>query len=195
MTLVSAESVSTANYESLLHLVPISCCHPEESTFGIAHTTCLTKLDNEHIWKTGCYDHLYKWLQSSVDLLSVLGFCVITFIKMCFLCLLRYEIKEMIDKIKVIKGQTNEPNATLPFQDLEAYLPRPSVQQDTGLLATTGSASQCSYRGNAITEKCHCKLGTGLGSTISNTLSGSRMILSCSSANLSDCQMKKHSIV
>lgn len=183
--------------------VPLSCCPPEESTFGLAHNSCDIRANDEHLYHKGCYEALYLWFQSSVDLLSVTGFCVNTFVKMCFLCLLRYEIREMIDKIKVIKGENGKSSSAaggggsisgaghmLPFQDLEAYLPRPSMQQDT----IYGS----SYRANTVTEKCHCRIGVGAsGGTnlATSTFSGSRMILSTSTANLSGCQSKKHSLV
>jgi hypothetical protein len=58
---------------------------------------------------------------------------VITFLKMCFAFILRYEIKEMIQKIRVLKGNTAATPAT-PLHELEAYLPRPSVQQESSFL-------------------------------------------------------------
>lgn len=187
--------------ESNIFVIPISCCPVEEADFGKPNRTdCRyehnTTIGAEHVFRTGCYDHLYNWLQSSVDLLSVLGFCVITFIKMCFLCLLRYEIKEMIEKIKVIKGQNSSESHMLPFQDLEAYLPRPSMQQESLISGAPGGnlPTQSPFRSNTITEKCHCRLGMNMTTNVIN-LSSSRMILSTSSANLSGCQSKKHSLV
>lgn len=193
--------------------VPLSCCPPEEAAFGLAHNSCDIRANDEHLYHQGCYEAVHLWFQSSVDLLSVTGFCVNTFVKMCFLCLLRYEIREMIDKIRVIKGENGKSSGLggggggggggghgrgsggagghmLPFQDLEAYLPRPSMQQDT----IYGSGS---YRPNTITEKCHCRIGLSAAGTnlATSTFSGSRMILSTSTANLSGCQSKKHSLV
>ena len=176
------------------NVLPPSCCL-EESMVDLPQTECLARLDDVFVFNKGCFEPIFHFFQSSVDLLSVLGFCVITFIKMCFLCLLRYEIKEMIEKIKVIKGQTS-PHM-LPFQDLEVYLPRPSIQQDALLnvnsSTTTGTCSHIPRTSNAISEKCHCRLG--VMTNLTSTLSGSRMILSTSTANLSGSQSKKHSLV
>lgn len=206
------------------HLVlPLSCCHPEEPTFGPPHNECITKM-NEHVFSNGCYDHIYLWLQNSTDLLLVLGFCVITFVKLCFLFLLRSEIKEMIEKIKVIKGESGSDTPMLPFQDIEAYLPRPSMQQQqdqtgtaigtTTMLLNPSSTTMTAatsqhpmiFRGNSIQERCHCRLSAASGyinptatatTNLINTLTGSRTILSYSAANLAACQSfsKKHSIV
>ncbi|KAF0287566.1 Tetraspanin-1 [Amphibalanus amphitrite] len=51
----------------------------------------------------GCRRLLMGWYQRSADLLFVLGYCVIAFLKLCFLGLLRCEIREMIQKIKVLQ--------------------------------------------------------------------------------------------
>lgn len=200
---------SLTSQTSMEWILPRSCCLTESVTDS--QPVCVARIDEEHVFKRGCYEHIYHWLQSSVDLLSVLGFCVITFIKMCFLCLLRYEIKEMIEKIQVIKGQTAASNTAahmLPFQDLEAYLPRPSMQQDsllmgnattTGLSSSIGGGMGAQFNRSTTphntiaTEKCHCRIGM---TNLTSTLSGSRMILSTSTANLSmGCQSKKHSLV
>lgn len=99
----------------------------------------------------------------------------------------------MIEKIKMIKGETE--NGEHMFQDLEAYLPRTSMQQDPLLNPSSASITgQSVYaRPNAITEKCHCRLG--VNANLANTLSSSRTILSFSTANLAGCQSKKHSLV
>ena len=111
----------------------------------------------------GCYDHIHHWLQHSADLLSILGFCVISFIKVCFLAILKYEIKEMIQKIKVLEGAADL--AAVPVQDLEAYLPRPSVVQtdaSQSLLASAGPQSNyrtdkpCFHHHRLITIVCWC---------------------------------------
>lgn len=204
-------NTTTAQREGAKVVLPPSCCLPEVVSANAPYSECITRIDEEGVFGRGCYDSIHHWLQHSVDLLSVLGFCVITFIKMCFLCLLRYEIKEMIEKIRVIKGQSAAEGAgtpsMMPFQDLEAYLPRPSMQQDTllgvagggggGPLSGTSGGSGLLARSaaNSITEKCHCRLGVSMGTNLTSTFSGSRMILSTSTANLSGCQSKKHSLV
>jgi hypothetical protein len=52
----------------------------------------------------GCSEKVIEFLDSSSDLLFVVGFCIIVFMKGCFLAILRYEIKEMIQKIKLLNG-------------------------------------------------------------------------------------------
>lgn len=97
---------------------------------------CTDSFSHETIFLFGCYDSILQWLQRTTDILSVLGFCVITFLKMCFAFILRYEIKEMIHKIRVLKGNSSATSAT-PLHELEAYLPRPSVQQESSFLINT----------------------------------------------------------
>ncbi len=54
----------------------------------------------------GCHVVLKRWLDSCADALFVIGFCVIAFLKLTFLGLLRFEIQEMIQKIQVLKVST-----------------------------------------------------------------------------------------
>lgn len=53
----------------------------------------------------GCTDRIVSWLRHTADILFVLGYCVIAFLKLCFLGILRYEIKEMIQKIKLLQTE------------------------------------------------------------------------------------------
>lgn len=62
-----------------------------------------------NVHQLGCVDRLASWLKSSADILFVLGYCVIAFLKCTFLGILRYEIREMIQKIKLL--QTEMANA------------------------------------------------------------------------------------
>ncbi|KFB35391.1 hypothetical protein ZHAS_00002017 [Anopheles sinensis] len=64
-------------------------------THTITQTTCCT----------GCADRIVSWLRHTADILFVLGYCVIAFLKLCFLGILRYEIKEMIQKIKLLQTE------------------------------------------------------------------------------------------
>jgi hypothetical protein len=149
---------------------------------------CITGYDPDLIYIYGCYDHIHHWFQQSADLLSVLGFCVLSFIKVCFLCILRYEIKEMIQKIKVLKGMTEIP--AVPVHDLEAYLPRPSVQQDSNTTLLTNIATQSNYRTGCTSEKhhhFHHHLTTG-NVRLNAVTNGNNNDLSLS-------QSKKHSVV
>ncbi|CAG0925018.1 unnamed protein product, partial [Notodromas monacha] len=68
----------------------------------------------------GCGPELAKWVSKSADALFVLGFCVIAFVKICFLGLLRYEIKEMIQKIKVLKSEGEEGARQSEFAEIAA---------------------------------------------------------------------------
>ena len=72
---------------------PQTCC---EST-GNVSDTC------HHPYPRGCEESLMRWLRKTADLLFVLGFCVIAFAKLCFLGILRYEIREMIQKIRLLR--------------------------------------------------------------------------------------------
>ncbi|XP_049947745.1 uncharacterized protein LOC126456034 [Schistocerca serialis cubense] len=62
-----------------------------------------------HYHTTGCEARLLLWLRQSADILFVLGYCVIAFLKLCFLGILRYEIREMIQKIKILQGEMRPP--------------------------------------------------------------------------------------
>lgn len=57
------------------------------------------------IYQQGCGDKLTAWLRNTADILFVLGYCVIAFLKLSFLGILRYEIKEMIQKIKLLQQE------------------------------------------------------------------------------------------
>ncbi|KAG7304451.1 hypothetical protein JYU34_011395 [Plutella xylostella] len=52
-----------------------------------------------------CAERLLVWLRRTADALFVLGYCVIAFLKLCFLGILRYEIKEMIQKIRILRSE------------------------------------------------------------------------------------------
>ncbi|KAK6633338.1 hypothetical protein RUM44_003940 [Polyplax serrata] len=60
-------------------------------------------------FSVGCEVKLKKWLRDSAHVLGVLGYCVIAFLKLCFLGILRYEIREMIQKIKMLQGELQPP--------------------------------------------------------------------------------------
>ncbi|XP_045470549.1 tetraspanin-9-like [Harmonia axyridis] len=81
--------------------MPLSCClepPPENSTRCIKH------------FQIGCDDKLMDYMKSTAALLAILGYCVLAFLKMCFLGILRYEIKEMIQKIRILKTELALPN-------------------------------------------------------------------------------------
>lgn len=64
-------------------------------------------------FRRGCIKPLKNWLNSSTDLLFVIGFCVIAFLKFVFLSILHYEIREMIQKIHMLENETNQMNGGL----------------------------------------------------------------------------------
>lgn len=72
--------------------VPPSCCKMTQNS----SVSCFVR---------GCTDPILQWLQRSADQLFVLGYCVIAFLKLCFLGILRYEIREMIQKIRLLQGE------------------------------------------------------------------------------------------
>ncbi|CAG0896240.1 unnamed protein product [Cyprideis torosa] len=57
----------------------------------------------------GCAPKVEDWLRHRGDLLFVIGFCVLTFLKLVFVGILRYEIKEMIQKIKQLANEEPRP--------------------------------------------------------------------------------------
>ncbi|KAI1305208.1 Tetraspanin-14 [Halotydeus destructor] len=101
---------------------------------------CTLTTAHEAIWQVGCYGPIMGWFQKSVDILSVIGFCVLSFLKVCFACILKYEIQEMIQKIQVLKGAETDLKGATPLHELEAYLPRPSIANEgsTSLMGATG---------------------------------------------------------
>ncbi|XP_064480987.1 CD151 antigen-like [Ornithodoros turicata] len=82
-------------------MVPESCCPTP------LNRSCAVELNGA--FAMGCYEPLLRWLQKSADLLCVIGFCVMAFLKLCFLAILRYEIREMIQKIRVLTECAEEP--------------------------------------------------------------------------------------
>ncbi|XP_024083792.1 leukocyte antigen CD37-like [Cimex lectularius] len=55
-----------------------------------------------------CQHNILAWLTQTAHILFVIGYCVIAFIKLCFLGILRYEIKEMIQKIKLVQESSEK---------------------------------------------------------------------------------------
>lgn len=86
------------------------------------------------IARQGCARLIQDWMQHCADVLFVLGYCVIAFLKLCFLGILRYEIKEMIQKIKILHGD-------LPaFPELMSLgLHSPTAQHKNCLAELSGS--------------------------------------------------------
>lgn len=62
-------------------------------------------------FSSGCDERLLAYLRGTASLLAILGYCVLAFLKLCFLGILRYEIREMIQKIRILKAELELPNA------------------------------------------------------------------------------------
>lgn len=82
--------------------LPLTCCEPSVNV----SEPC------QNPYVRGCEETLVRWLRKTADLLFVLGFCVIAFAKLCFLGILRYEIREMIQKIRMLR---EPPPPATPF--------------------------------------------------------------------------------
>ncbi|KAK3850930.1 hypothetical protein Pcinc_042387 [Petrolisthes cinctipes] len=87
-------------------------------------------------FKAGCVSHLEKWLLTSAEMLMILGFCVIAFIKLCFVGILRFEIQEMIQKIKILQGEA--PCVPNPEIAAALGLVSPDKAAECGGLLSTG---------------------------------------------------------
>lgn len=61
----------------------------------------------------GCGEKILNWVDNASDILYVIGFCIIVFLKACFVTILRYEIKEMIQKIKLLNGDDEGRTAAM----------------------------------------------------------------------------------
>ncbi|XP_060517652.1 CD63 antigen-like [Cylas formicarius] len=114
--------------------LPTSCC----TMTPVNNTLRCTKVHN-----TGCDERLLAYLRSTASLLAVLGYCVLAFLKICFLGILRYEIREMVQKIRILRAELELPNVNgaLPGalraesaeSERESLLVRP---ESTALLST-----------------------------------------------------------
>lgn len=90
---------------------PLTCCGPS----GNVSDSCQP-------YARGCEESLIRWLRKTADLLFVLGFCVIAFAKLCFLGILRYEIREMIQKIRLLR-EPPPPATTLAQPPFSQVIP------------------------------------------------------------------------
>lgn len=147
----SPDDYSTNRWGIQERVVPTSCCvlqgaravqsdqaarhvplhHTDlrsEKTFRNKSYAC--PRNDQRLNRRGCEEALRNWMHSSAEALMILGFCVITFIKLCFVGILRFEIQEMIEKIKVLQGESsNTPNAELAAA-LGLVLPCPQANSD-----------------------------------------------------------------
>lgn len=66
---------------------------------------CIGMWPNNEIHEPGCGEFVLSWLHRTGDTLFVLGYCVLAFVKLCFLAILRYELREMVLKIKILQSE------------------------------------------------------------------------------------------
>lgn len=95
-------NITTTMENSLSHILSIAAPAARQEVVRNITPLC-------HTMQLGCVERVASWLKSSADILFVLGYCVIAFLKLSFLGILRYEIREMIQKIKLL--QTEMANA------------------------------------------------------------------------------------
>ncbi|XP_063922593.1 CD151 antigen-like isoform X1 [Zophobas morio] len=82
--------------------IPASCCLEPPVANG-------TKCARTHA--SGCDERLLAYLKATASVLAILGYCVLAFLKLCFLGILRYEIREMIQKIRILRTEMELTNA------------------------------------------------------------------------------------
>lgn len=68
--------------------------------------------DVSDVHESGCGEFVSSWLHMTGDTLFVLGYCVLAFIKLCFLAILRYELREMVAKIKILQSEQAMMNSS-----------------------------------------------------------------------------------
>uniref|UniRef100_A0A182P780 Tetraspanin n=1 Tax=Anopheles epiroticus TaxID=199890 RepID=A0A182P780_9DIPT len=99
------------------------------------------------VYQQGCAERIVSWLRHTADILFVLGYCVIAFLKLCFLGILRYEIKEMIQKIKLL--QTEMSGAILNGVDCDQQ----QIQQQVTSTSVNGGIHAEPKVGNRDRER------------------------------------------
>ena len=93
--------------------VPLSCC---ASAANISTSSGCT------VHSASCEEKLQTYLRNTASLLAILGCCVLAFLKLCFLGILRYEIREMIQKIRILRAELELPgvNGAVPGASFSA---------------------------------------------------------------------------
>lgn len=102
------------------------------NNYNTSSTLSIEACPNPHT--LGCEVQLMQWLKKTADLLFVLGFCVIAFTKLCFLGILRYEIHEMIQKIRLLR---EPPPTNTPFIQSLCPGPQQRAPQENAILNMT----------------------------------------------------------
>ena len=92
--------------------------------------------------KPGCGARVRDWVRRSADTLFVIGYCVIAFIKVCFLGILRYEIREMVQKIKMLQHEEEKPQL-LDIAAVSLGFQGPSTTSPTTTTNNNNNSSHC----------------------------------------------------
>lgn len=133
-----------SDYDS--RFIPETCC---SSVLSASASVSNETLGCHQPYSNGCEEPLMHWLRKTADLLFVLGFCVIAFAKVCFLGILRYEIREMIQKIRLLRDPP--PVASAAF--IQSFC-QPTAMP-TAVTTTNTSGSTCTATATlADTGKC-----------------------------------------
>ncbi|XP_011135277.1 uncharacterized protein LOC105180725 [Harpegnathos saltator] len=129
---------------------PQTCCSPSMN----ASEPC------PHPYGRGCEESLARWLRKTADLLLVLGFCVIAFAKLCFLGILRYEIREMIQKIRMLR-EPPPPAATFAQPPFSQVLPAEATANNGSIVRRTTLPNTVTPSGNAslLLQSDECNAG------------------------------------
>ncbi|OXA52190.1 hypothetical protein Fcan01_13103 [Folsomia candida] len=103
-----------------------------------------------------CGDKVLDWLDQSSDILFVVGFCIIVFVKGCFVAILRYEIKEMVQKIKLLNGEddgrTAAMNELIGLTSMYEGGNEDEPGEREGLMASSGGSQHCATDSMANTN-------------------------------------------
>ncbi|XP_053979357.1 uncharacterized protein LOC128876750 [Hylaeus volcanicus] len=136
---------------------PQTCCGPSVNVSDAC----------QQPFARGCEESLMRWLRKTADLLFVLGFCVIAFAKLCFLGILRYEIREMIQKIRLLR-EPPPPATTLAQSPFSQVMPE--ATNNGNIVRRTTLPNAVAPPGNASlllqTEDCN----TGRHPLLANNL-------------------------
>lgn len=127
------QDFNRSNFDGL----PASCCSESSKP-------------NCKPYLVGCEEKLQAYLRDTAALLFILGYCVLAFLKICFLGILRYEIREMIQKIRLLNAEMDSmPNAngSIPVES-EALLGRPRDLGDSLLSSPKITTTPKNSNGN-----------------------------------------------
>jgi hypothetical protein len=77
------------------------------------------------VYRHGCGVKMLQWVDHVSGLLFILGFCIIGFVKVSFLVILRTEIREMIEKIQLLELEDPVSPTRAQQKDQRLYVSHP----------------------------------------------------------------------